>query len=176
MKKCHNCSCQKQGSGENKVIFGQYVYHGLWRIEESFRIMKSDFDARPVYLNTRPHIRAHFLICFTALVIVRIIQHFMGDKRLSAERIADALREANCLIEKGGYVRLLDVGGKIRYQEVPDKKTGKMVPTLKFSNEDQIALDYRKIQETFGTEFYYAYAKQEDFKRFFQEMRLAARA
>ena len=152
------------------------VYHGLWRIEESFRIMKSDFDARPVYLNTRPHIRAHFLICFTALVIIRIIQHFMGDKRLSAERIADALREANCLIEKGGYVRLLDVGGKIRYQEVPDKKTGKMMPTLKFSNEDQIALDYRKIQETFGTEFYYAYAKQEDFKRFFQEMRLAARA
>ena len=152
------------------------VYHGLWRIEESFRIVKGDFDARPIYLNTRPHIRAHFLICFTALVIIRMIQHFMGDKRLSAERIADALREANCLIEKGGYVRLLDVGGKIKYQEIPDKKTGKMVPTLKFSNEDQIALDYRKIQETFGTEFYYAYAKQEDFKRFFQGMKLAERA
>ena len=152
------------------------VYHGLWRIEESFRIVKGDFDARPIYLNTRPHIRAHFLICFTALVIIRMIQHFMGDKRLSAERIADALREANCLIEKGGYVRLLDVGGKIKYQEIPDKKTGEMVPTLKFSNEDQIALDYRKIQETFGTEFYYAYAKQEDFKRFFQEMKLIERA
>lgn len=33
------------------------VYHGLWRIEESFRIMKSDFDARPIYLNRREHIR-----------------------------------------------------------------------------------------------------------------------
>ena len=75
-----------------------------------------------------------------------------------------------------GITLTADVGGKIKYQEIPDKKTGEMVPTLKFSNEDQIALDYRKIQETFGTEFYYAYAKQEDFKRFFQEMKLAEKA
>ncbi len=92
------------------------VYHGLWRIEESFRIMKSDFDARPIYLNKREHIRAHFLICFMALVILRLIQNGMGAKRLSVERIAEALREANCLLERGGYVRLLDVGGKIRYK------------------------------------------------------------
>lgn len=148
------------------------VYHGLWRIEESFRIMKSDLDARPIYVNTREHIRAHFLICFTALVIVRMIQHSMGEKRLSAERIADCLRSANCLIEQGGYVRLLDVGGRIGYQEIPDKKTGKLVPSLKFSPEDQVAADYRKIQETFGTDFYYAYVKQEIFKRFFSEMGL----
>ena len=63
------------------------VYHGLWRIEESFRIMKSDFDARPVYLNKREHIRAHFLVCFVALVIIRLIQNSMGEGRLSAERI-----------------------------------------------------------------------------------------
>ena len=148
------------------------VYHGLWRIEESFRIMKSDLDARPIYVNTREHIRAHFLICFTALVIVRMIQHYMGEKRLSAERIATCLREANCLIERGGYVRLLDVGGRIRYQEIWDKKKGKLVPSLKFSAEDQVAVDYQKIQETFGTDFYFAYAKQEDFKRFFSEMDL----
>ena len=152
------------------------AYHGLWRIEESFRMMKSDFDARPFFVNTREHIRAHFLICFTALVIIRIIQHFMGGNRLSAGRIADALREANCLVEKGGYVRLLDVGGKIKYQEILDDKTKKMVPTLKFSNQDQIALDYRTIQETFGTEFYYAYSKQEDFKRFFNDMGLTKKA
>ena len=50
------------------------------------------------------------------------------------------------------------------------------MPTLKFSNEDQIALDYKKIQETFGTEFYFAYAKQEDFKRFFQSMKLKSQS
>jgi len=152
------------------------VYHGLWRIEESFRIMKSDFDARPIYLNKREHIRAHFLICFMALVILRLIQNSMGKERLSVERIAEALRGANCLLERGGYVRLLDVGGKIQYKEIQDRKSGKLVPSLRFSNEDQVALDYRKIQETFGTGFYYAYAKQEDFKRFFNEMDLSKRA
>ena len=100
----------------------------------------------------------------------------MGEERLSVERIGSCLREANCLIERGGYVRLLDVGGKIKYQEIFDQKSGKMVPSLKFSTQDQVAQDYRKIQETFGTDFYYAYAKQEDFKRFFSEMRLGKRA
>ena len=152
------------------------VYHGLWRIEESFRIMKSDFDARPIYLNKREHIRAHFLICFVALVILRLIQNRMGTERLSVERIAEALRNANCLLERGGYLRLLDVGGRIRYEEIPDRKNGGLVPSLKFSSEDQVALDYRRIQETFGTNFYYAYAKQEDFKRFFKEMELGKRA
>ena len=69
-------------------------------------------------------------------------------------------------------MRLLDVGGRIMYQERYDKKKQKMVPTMKFSNEDRIAKDYRKIQETFGTDFYFAYAKQEDFKRFIQSMKL----
>ena len=77
---------------------------------------------------------------------------------------------------KGRFVRLLDVGGKIRYEEILDRKSGKMVPGLRFSSEDQVALDYRRIQETFGTNFYYAYAKQEDFKRFFKEIELVKRA
>ena len=85
-------------------------------------------------------------------------------------------KRANCLLERGGYVRLLNVGGKIRYEERLERKNGKMVPGLKFSSEDQVALDYRWIQEVFGTNFYYAYAKQEDFKRFFKEMELSKKA
>ena len=54
------------------------AYGGLWQIEQSFRILKSDLYARPVFVRTDEHIRAHFLICFTALLIVRIIQHRMG--------------------------------------------------------------------------------------------------
>ena len=138
--------------------------------------MKSDFDARPIYLNKREHIRAHFLLCFVSLVILRLIQNGMGPCRLSVERIAEALRGANCLLERGGYIRLLDVGGKLRYEEILDQKSGKMVSGLKFSNEDQVALNYQRIQETFGINFYYAYAKQEDFKRFFKEMELGKRA
>ncbi|MDO4330727.1 MAG: hypothetical protein Q4C66_15525 [Lachnospiraceae bacterium] len=60
----------------------------------------------------------------------------------------------------------------VSYEERLDRKSGKMAPGLSFSSEDQVALDYRRIQETFGTNFYYAYAKQEDFKRFFKEIEL----
>ena len=50
-------------------------YHGLSRIEDSFRIIKSDLEGRPVYVRTKEHINAHFLICFIALTMIRIIQY-----------------------------------------------------------------------------------------------------
>ena len=87
--------------------------------------MKSDFDARPIYLNKREHIRAHFLLCFVSLVILRLIQNGMGPCRLSVERIAEALRGANCLLERGGYVRLLDVGERSGMRRDWIKKAGR---------------------------------------------------
>lgn len=50
-------------------------YHGLSRIEDSFRVIKSDLDGRPIYVRTNEHIQAHFLICFIALTIIRIWQY-----------------------------------------------------------------------------------------------------
>jgi hypothetical protein len=50
-------------------------YHGLGRIEDAFRTLKSDFEGRPVFVYTPEHIDAHFLICYIALVMVRILQH-----------------------------------------------------------------------------------------------------
>lgn len=50
-------------------------YHGLSRIEDSFRVIKSDLDGRPIFVWTKEHINAHFLICFIALTIIRIIQY-----------------------------------------------------------------------------------------------------
>jgi len=50
-------------------------YHGLSRIEDSFKIIKSDLEGRPVHVYTPEHINAHFLICFIALTMVRIIQY-----------------------------------------------------------------------------------------------------
>lgn len=57
------------------------TYRGLWRIEESFRITKSDLTARPVYLSRPDHIEAHFLVCFVALTIVRLMQLGIREKR-----------------------------------------------------------------------------------------------
>lgn len=148
------------------------VYGGLWRIEESFRIMKTDFNARPVFVRKNEHIRAHFLICFVALLIIRIIQHRMGEKALSTERIARALDAATCRVLKGGIIHLDDVGGAIAFQKIRDKK-GKLVDTLLFSDEDEIALDYKAIQDTFGTDFYNIYPRQEVFNKFLKNITVA---
>ena len=66
------------------------AYRGLWRIEESFRVTKSDLETRPVYVSREEHIEAHFLTCYVALCILRIIQAATGGK-YSARVIADEL-------------------------------------------------------------------------------------
>ncbi len=147
------------------------VYSGLWRIEQSFRIMKTDLYARPVFVSKNEHIRAHFLICFVALLIIRIIQHRMGEKVLSTERIARALSTATCQVLKGGIIHLDDVGGAIAFKKVRNKK-GELVETLAYSDKDEIALDYKAIQVMFGTDFYNVYSKQEVFNKFLKKISL----
>lgn len=69
------------------------AYHNLWRIEESFRIMKSQLDARPVYLQKKDTITGHFLICYLAVLLTRIFQiHILNDK-YGTEEIFDFIRD-----------------------------------------------------------------------------------
>ena len=80
------------------------MYRGLWRIEESFKITKSEPEARPVYVWTREHIEAHFLTCFVALTISRILEMKLEHK-YSAGRIIDSLSRAECsLLQQNYYV------------------------------------------------------------------------
>ena len=148
------------------------IYGGLWRVEQSFRMMKSDLYARPVFVSTNEHIRAHFLICFVALLVLRVIQHRMGDRPLSAERIARTLNAATCRVHKGGVVHLDDVGGAIAFKKRMNKK-GEPVDTLQYSNEDEIALDYERIQGLFGTDCYNIFLRQEVFNKFLKGIVLA---
>jgi hypothetical protein len=145
------------------------AYGGLWRIEESFRIMKSDLYARPVFVSENEHIRAHFLICFIALLVIRMVQLKMGERALPAERISRALGLATCQILKGGVIHLDDVGGAIAFQKAHDKN-GKLVDTLAFSNQDEIALDYKAIQNAFSTDCYNMYLRQEAFNKFLKSV------
>lgn len=71
------------------------IYRGLWKIEESFKVTKSDFEARPVYLSRSDRIEAHFLICFIALVISRILENQL-DGKFSISQIAETLRKVSC--------------------------------------------------------------------------------
>ncbi|MDO9628496.1 MAG: IS1634 family transposase [Acholeplasmataceae bacterium] len=78
-------------------------YKGLSKIEDAFRIMKSDLEGRPVYVRTEDHIEGHFLICFLSLTLMRILQMKSGY-RWSAAKIQKALSEAGVIyLEKGIY-------------------------------------------------------------------------
>ena len=75
-----------------------------WEIEESFRIMKTDFRARPVYLSTEDHIKAHFLICFLSLLIYRILEKKLESK-YTCTQIIRTLRSMKLLALEGtGYL------------------------------------------------------------------------
>lgn len=147
------------------------VYGGLWKIEASFSVLKSDFEARPVHVWTQAHIRAHFLICFVALLIVRLLQYALGDKPLSVERIARAFNAATCKVKRGGIVELDDVGGRVAFEKKPNKK-GELVETLRFVDEDEVAQDFARIQEVFQTSLERVEVKQERFNRILSSIAL----
>lgn len=66
------------------------TYRGLWRIEENFRITKSELEARPVYVSREDRINAHFLTCFVSLLILRCLQ-LKTNYQFSARRLVDSL-------------------------------------------------------------------------------------
>ena len=79
------------------------VYRGLIRIEDTFRITKSEFDTRPIFVRTNEHIDAHFTVCFTALVLIRLLQLKLTNK-YPVGQIIESLRKYNCVpLESGSY-------------------------------------------------------------------------
>ena len=80
------------------------IYRGLWKIEESFKIIKSEFKTRPVHLTLDDHIDGHFLICFTTLVIMRVLEH-LTDYKHSVKDIRESLLRYSCShLEKNYYL------------------------------------------------------------------------
>lgn len=75
-----------------------------WEIEECFRIMKTEFKARPVYLSRKDRITAHFTTCFTALVVYRILEQKLNGK-YTCEELIETIRSMNMMIAPGeGYI------------------------------------------------------------------------
>lgn len=95
------------------------IYRGLWRIEESFKVTKSELEARPVFVWTREHIEAHFLTCFIALTIARILEVQL-DRKYSIGKLLDSLSNAQCTLLQQNYylfdyydVVLKDIGNAL---------------------------------------------------------------
>jgi len=80
------------------------IYRGLWKIEDSFKITKSDLETRPVYVSRQDHIEAHFLICFVALVLVRLLEKQLSC-RYPVPKILESLQRSSCsLLEQNLYL------------------------------------------------------------------------
>lgn len=69
------------------------AYHNLWRIEESFRIMKSQLDARPVYLQKEDTIVGHFLICYLAVLLTRLLQFKILKNNYCSEELFEFVHD-----------------------------------------------------------------------------------
>jgi hypothetical protein len=79
-------------------------YHQLWRIEQTFRVSKTDLNTRPVYVRTPAHIEAHFAICFLALLVTRLLERWT---RLPAGQLLDAIRHFDAIPVGDGVYRII---------------------------------------------------------------------
>lgn len=109
------------------------IYRGLAKIEETFKISKSEFEARPVFVWTNEHIEGHFITCFTALVLIRLLQAKLGNK-YPVGKIITSLRKYNCTqIDRTLY--------KFLYYDEILKECGKMFgfeAHLKYRTREQL--------------------------------------
>ena len=90
------------------------IYRGLAKIEETFKITKSEFDARPVNVRLEDHIDAHFLICFIALVLIRILQSEINN-RYTIKNLLEKIKNFKCTHETGNLYKFIGYKQEIQY-------------------------------------------------------------
>lgn len=82
------------------------TYHNLWRIEESFRVMKSDLDARPVFVQKENSIKGHFLICYLAILLERIFQFKVLDNKYNTQEIMKFIKSFKAVKGENKYINV----------------------------------------------------------------------
>ena len=116
------------------------IVKGRWEIEESFRIMKSDFLARPVNLSREDRIKAHFMTCFISLFIYRLLEKKL-DHKYTPSQILNTLRNMNMLEQKG-------IGFEPEYERT--QLTDDLHDIFKFNTDLEI-VSYKKMKKIFNT-------------------------
>lgn len=82
------------------------VYHQLWRIEETFRLLKTSLEARPVYLQKKESIYGHFLICYLAIFALRVLQLKEFNDEIHPNKIIDFIRNLNVIKVNNQYINI----------------------------------------------------------------------
>ena len=106
------------------------IYKGLWKIEESFKITKSNLETRPVYVWTKEHIEAHFLTCFISLVIIRLLE-YKTNRKYSTRKMIDSLKNFNSTnIEHDIYLQNFSNDVIKNFEEIFDVNLSRKYLTL----------------------------------------------
>ena len=116
------------------------ITKGRWEIEESFRIMKSDFLARPINLSREDRIKAHFMTCFISLLIYRILEKKLDYKYTTAE-ILNTLKNMEMIEHKG-------LGFEPIYERTT--LTDELHDIFRFNTDYEI-ISYKKMKKIFNT-------------------------
>ena len=90
------------------------IYRGLSKIEETFKITKSEFNARPINVRLEDHIDAHFLICFIGLVIIRILQAEVSN-RYTLKNLLEKMKSFKCTHTAGNLYKFIGYKPEIQY-------------------------------------------------------------
>ena len=90
------------------------IYRGLSKIEETFKITKSEFEARPINVRLEDHIDAHFLICFISLVIIRLLQYDINNK-YTIKNILEKMKNFKVTHETGNIYKFIGYKPEIQY-------------------------------------------------------------
>ena len=116
------------------------IVKGRWEIEESFRIMKSDFLARPVNLSREDRIKAHFMTCFISLFVYRLLEKKL-DHKYTTSQILNTLRNMNMLEQKG-------IGFEPEYERT--QLTDDLHDIFNFNTDLEI-VSYKKMKKIINT-------------------------
>ena len=102
----YNLLVTSESEIDSKEIYN--LYHQLWKIEHTFRVMKTDLEARPVYLQKESTIKGHFLIIYTAVLLIRILEtHYLNGK-VNSNDLFNFIRQFNVIeLESGEFANLL---------------------------------------------------------------------
>ena len=136
------------------------VYSNLWKIEESFRITKSDLETRPIYVSAEARINGHFITCYVALLIIRMLQMKLNYK-LSVERIVRALNTSNCVIEDDDTIMVLQNKG---YQAYEGENTI-------LTNENETMNDFVQIINAMKAQRPYTRYTTENFEKYLESIK-----
>ena len=120
------------------------AYHNLWIIEHSFRVMKTHLEARPVYVSNRDTIFGHFLIVYTALVIMRLIEFKVFNDDIPIEQLFDFIRDYN-ISENYDGTFINNATASKTYLKIKEK--------LGLSKLGNVYLSHRDIKLLLDTEF-----------------------